>query len=172
MNAPFPPFTCGVIRRPGREKYALLAKRGAQSAPDCNFQLIHFFFFCSARELFQRAGGLFPSLLFFHCDIFVFTQQHLDLRCSTRIPTRRITPRRRRRAGGSAGAASNAAASVCDFPPQRCSESVNSDDNLHANQGQNICARKCQRQRQRVIVHHPPGGGGAVGLPDVLSSMR
>ena len=32
--------------------------------------------------------------------------------------------------------------------------------NLHANQGQNICACKRQRQRQRVIVHHPPGGGG------------
>ena len=40
--------------------------------------------------------------------------------------------------------------------------------NLHANQGQNIRARKCQRQRQLVIIHHPPGGGGgswAAGRP-------
>jgi hypothetical protein len=37
--------TCGVIRRPGREKSALLAKRGAQSARSSNFQLITFFFF-------------------------------------------------------------------------------------------------------------------------------
>ena len=52
----------------------------------CNFQLIHIFFFCSARELFQRAGGLFPSLPFFHCDIFVFTQQHLDLEMFNKNP--------------------------------------------------------------------------------------
>ena len=36
---------CGVIQRPGREKSALLAKRGAQSAPEQEFSAYHLFFF-------------------------------------------------------------------------------------------------------------------------------
>ena len=38
-------LTCGVIQRPGREKSALLAKRGAQSAPEQEFSAYHLFFF-------------------------------------------------------------------------------------------------------------------------------
>jgi hypothetical protein len=43
-----------------------LSARQMRSAEprSCNFRLIHLLLFCSARGLFQQAGGLFPSLPF------------------------------------------------------------------------------------------------------------
>ena len=44
-------LTCGVIQRPGREKSALLAKRGAQSAPEQEFSAYHLFFLLCSRAI-------------------------------------------------------------------------------------------------------------------------